>query len=233
MSERILIKDGAMGTMIQGRNLSEEDFRSERFRDHPNELKGNNDLLVLTQPDLIIELHEEFLEAGADVLGTTSFNATAISQADYGTQALAEEISRRSAELARTAADRFTERTPDKPRFVAGSIGPTNRTLSLSPDVNDPAFRAITWQELLLAYREQVTGLLDGGVDLLVVETIFDTLNAKAALFAIEEVFDARAERVPLIVSVAITDASGRTLSARPWMPSTTRFATWTRWPSG
>ncbi|MBW2394151.1 MAG: methionine synthase [Deltaproteobacteria bacterium] len=215
MSERILIKDGAMGTMIQGRDLSEEDWRCERFRDHPNELKGNNDLLVLTQPELIIELHEEFLEAGADILGTTSFNATAISQSDYGTEALAGEINQRSAELARIAADRFTERTPDKPRFVAGAIGPTNRTLSLSPDVNDPAFRAITWQDLLLAYTEQVTGLLAGGVDLLVVETIFDTLNAKAALFAIEDVFEARGERVPLIISVAMTDASGRTLSGQ------------------
>ncbi|MCP3983279.1 MAG: methionine synthase [bacterium] len=215
MSERILIKDGAMGTMIQGRDLGEEDWRGDRFRDHPSELKGNNDLLVLTQPELIVELHEEFLEAGADIVGTTSFSATSISQADYGTQALAGEINRQSAELAKIAAARWSERTPHKPRFVAGAIGPTNRTLSLSPDVNDPAFRAITWQELLMAYREQVEGLLEGGVDLLVVETIFDTLNAKVALFAIEEVFEARGTRVPLIVSVAITDASGRTLSGQ------------------
>ncbi len=215
LRERILIKDGAMGTMIQGRSLGEQDWRGDRFGDHPRELKGNNDLLVLTQPELIVEIHEEFLAAGADLLGTTSFNATAISQADYGTEHLAREINRRAAELAKVAAGRWTERTPDKPRFVAGAIGPTNRTLSLSPDVNDPAHREITWQALLAAYGEQATGLLEGGVDLLVVETIFDTLNAKAALFAIEEAFQARGNRVPLIVSVAITDASGRTLSGQ------------------
>ena len=215
LRERILIKDGAMGTMIQRRGLEEADYRGERFADHPSDLKGNNDLLVLTQPELIVEIHEEFLEAGADVLGTTSFNATRISQADYGTEAHAEEINRRAAELAREAAAKWTARTPDRPRYVAGAIGPTNKTLSLGPDVNDPAYRDLGWQELVDAYAEQARGLLDGGVDLLVVETIFDTLNAKAALFAVEQEFERRGARVPLIVSVAITDASGRTLSGQ------------------
>ncbi|MAE94340.1 MAG: methionine synthase [Deltaproteobacteria bacterium] len=215
LGERILIKDGAMGTMIQRRGLAEEDYRGERFGDHAHELKGNNDLLVLTQPELIVEIHEEFLAAGADVLGTTSFNATRISQADYGTEDLAEEISRHSAALAKTATARWNERTPERPRYVAGSIGPTNKTLSLGPEVDDPAFRDIQWQELVDAYAEQTRGLLAGGVDLLVVETIFDTLNAKAALFAIEQEFLRSGTRVPLIVSVAITDASGRTLSGQ------------------
>ncbi len=215
LNERILIKDGAMGTMIQGRELTEEDWRGDRFKDHPDDLKGNNDLLVLTQPDLIVEIHEEFLEAGADLLGTTSFNGTSISQADYGTQDLAREISRESARLARVAADRYTQRNPDKPRFVAGSMGPTNRTLSLSPDVNNPAHRELTWQELVDAYEDQAHGLLEGGSHLLVVETIFDSLNAKAALFAVQNVMVARGEEVPIIVSVAITDASGRTLSGQ------------------
>ena len=215
LNERILIKDGAMGTMIQERGLTEEDYRGERFKDHPSDLKGNNDLLVLTQPDLIVEIHEEFLEAGADLLGTTSFNGTSISQSDYGTDGHAREISRKSAELARIAADRYTERNPDKPRFVAGSMGPTNRTLSLSPDVNNPAFRALSWQDLVDAYEDQAHGLLEGGSHLLVVETIFDSLNAKAALFALQRVMAERGEKVPIIVSVAITDASGRTLSGQ------------------
>jgi 5-methyltetrahydrofolate--homocysteine methyltransferase len=215
LEQRILIKDGAMGTMIQAEGLSEDEWRGERFAGHSHDLKGNNDLLVLTQPDLIVEIHERFLEAGADVLGTTTFTSTATGQADYGTEDLSLELNRRAAELARRAADTWTRRTPDRPRFVAGAIGPTNKTLSLSPDVNDPAFRGITWDALEGAYAEQVQGLLEGGVHLLVVETIFDTLNAKAALFAIERVFEQRGERVPVVISVAITDASGRTLSGQ------------------
>jgi len=215
LRERILIKDGAMGTMIQTHDLSERDWRGSRFEHHAQDLAGNNDLLVLTQPELIVEIHERFLEAGADVLGTTTFNANAVSQADYGTQSLARELNVRAAELARQAADAWTRRDPDKPRFVAGSIGPTNKTLSLSPDVADPAFRAIRWDVLKDAYAEQVEGLIEGGVDLLVVETIFDTLNAKAALVAIDEVFEAHGSRLPIIISLAITDESGRTLSGQ------------------
>ena len=215
LRERILVKDGAMGTMIQREDLSEEDFRGSRFASHDREVKGDNDLLVLTQPELIVDIHERFLEAGADILGTTTFNSTSVSQADYGTEALALEMNREAARLARVAADRYSARTPDKPRFVAGAIGPTNKTLSLSPEVNDPAFRSITWQELEASYAEQTQGLLEGGVDLLVVETIFDTLNAKAALVAIDRVFDSLGRRLPVMISVAITDASGRTLSGQ------------------
>ena len=215
MRERILIKDGAMGTMIQFEGLTEEDFRGERFGDHPSDLKGNNDLLVLTKPDLIRDIHERFLSAGAEILGTTTFNGTSISQSDYGTEAHAKEINRRAAEIAREAADAWTAKNPERPRFVAGAIGPTNRTLSLSPDVNDPGFRAMSWDELEGAYTEQVEGLLDGGAHLLVVETIFDTLNAKTALVAIDKVCAARGIRVPIIISVAVTDASGRTLSGQ------------------
>jgi 5-methyltetrahydrofolate--homocysteine methyltransferase len=215
MNERILIKDGAMGTMIQREGLGEEDFRSDRFAGHEGELKGNNDLLVLTQPDLIRDIHGRFLEAGADILGTTTFSANAISQADYGMQAHVREINREAARLAREACEIWNARTPDKPRFVGGALGPTNRTLSLSPDVNDPAFRSISWQELTEAYAEQARGLLEGGSDLLLVETSFDTLNAKSALVAIDQVFAERGESVPLLVSVTITDASGRTLSGQ------------------
>jgi len=215
LARRILIKDGAMGTMIQAAGLSEADWRGQRFRDHPRELRGNNDLLVLTQPELIGDIHRRFLEAGADILGTTTFSATSISQADYDTAELAHEINLRAAQLAREAADAFSARDPERPRFVAGAIGPTNKTLSLSPDVNDPGRRSLSWAELEAAYAEQVRGLLAGGVHLLVVETIFDTLNAKAALFAIERVFAERGERRPVIVSVALTDASGRTLSGQ------------------
>ena len=215
MAQRILIKDGAMGTMFQAEGLGEEDFRGQRFANHSRPLKGDNDLLVLTQPQLVVDVHERFLAAGADLLGTTSFNGNAISQADYGTQALAREISRESARLARIAADKWSDKTPDKPRFVAGSIGPTNRTLSLSPDVNNPGFRAVTWGELEHAYADQVHGLLEGGVHLLVLETIFDTLNAKAALIAAERVFAERGERVPIMISGTLTDASGRTLSGQ------------------
>ncbi len=215
LNERILIKDGAMGTMIQREGLSEDDFRSDRFADHETELKGNNDLLVLTQPDLIRDIHERFLAVGADILGTTTFSANAISQADYGLQAHVREINREAARLAREACETWNARTPDKPRFVGGAMGPTNRTLSLSPDVNDPAFRSISWQALTDAYAEQARGLLEGGSDLLLVETSFDTLNAKSALVAIDQVFAERGERVPLLLSVTITDASGRTLSGQ------------------
>ncbi len=215
LRERILIKDGAMGTMIQREGLAEDDYRGERFADHGQELKGNNDLLVLTQPDLIREIHERFLDAGADILGTTTFSATTIGQADYGTESHAREINREAARLAREAADAFTARNPDRPRFVGGAMGPTNKTLSLSPDVNDPAFRAVSWEEMTAAYADQARGLLEGGSDLLLVETSFDTLNAKSALVAIDQVFEERGERVPLLASVAITDASGRTLSGQ------------------
>ncbi|MFI5320595.1 MAG: methionine synthase [Myxococcota bacterium] len=215
MAQRILIKDGAMGTMFQAEGLSEADFRGERFANHAHALKGDNDLLVLTQPALVVDVHERFLAAGADLLGTTSFNGNAISQADYGLAEYAREISRESARLARIAADRWSDKTPDKPRFVAGSIGPTNRTLSLSPDVSNPGYRATSWAELERAYADQVVGLLEGGVQLLVLETIFDTLNAKAALIAIERVFGERGERVPLMISGTMTDASGRTLSGQ------------------
>jgi 5-methyltetrahydrofolate--homocysteine methyltransferase len=215
MSQRILIKDGAMGTMFQAEGLSEADFRGERFRDHAHPLKGDNDLLVLTRPQLVVDVHERFLAAGADLLGTTSFNGNAISQADYGLAHVAREISRESARLARVAADKWSDKTPDRPRFVAGSIGPTNRTLSLSPDVNNPGFRAVTWAELEDAYADQIHGLLEGGVHLLVLETIFDTLNAKAALIGAERVFAERGVRVPIMISGTMTDASGRTLSGQ------------------
>ncbi len=204
-----------MGTMIQRYNLGEADFRSERFRDHPRELKGNNELLVLTRPDVIEEIHEAYLEAGSDILETNTFSANAISQSDYGTQALAYELNRVAAESARRACDRFSAHTPEKPRFAAGAIGPTNRTLSLSPDVNNPAYRALSFDQLVGAYAEQVRGLIDGGVQLLLVETIFDTLNAKAALVAIRKVYEEKQVELPLAISVAITDASGRTLSGQ------------------
>ncbi|HSL01879.1 MAG TPA: methionine synthase [Rubrobacteraceae bacterium] len=215
LKQRILVLDCAMGTMIQGYAPSEEDFRGERFRDHPGELKGNNDLLSITQPQIIRGIHEAVLEVGADIIETNTFNATAISQADYGTQDLAYELNFAAARLAREAADGFSERTPDKPRFVAGAIGPTNRTASLSPDVNDPGMRNVTFDELKEAYGEAARGLVDGGADLLLVETIFDTLNAKAAIFAIEEYLEERGLDVPVMISGTITDASGRTLSGQ------------------
>ncbi len=210
---RLTVLDGAMGTMIQRHSLTEADFRGARLAAHPKPLKGNSDLLVLSRPDVIGEIHAAYLEAGSDIVETNTFTATSIAQADYGTEALAYDLNVAGARVARAAADRFS--TAARPRFVAGSIGPLNRTLSLSPDVNDPGFRAVTFDEVRLAYGEQVRGLLDGGADLLLVETIFDTLNAKAALVAIEEVFVARGERVPLMISVTITDRSGRTLSGQ------------------
>lgn len=215
--ERILILDGAMGTMIQRYPLSEEDFRGERFAAHPSDLKGNNDLLSITRPDIITQIHLEYLEAGADIIETNTFNAQRISLADYKMEDLAYEINHSAALCARNAVKTFYEKNPldDKTRFVAGAIGPTNRTASLSPDVNDPGFRAVTFDELVIAYKEQAAGLIDGGVDTLMVETIFDTLNAKAALFAIMEVFDEKGVKLPLMVSGTITDASGRTLSGQ------------------
>ncbi|MEW6636218.1 MAG: methionine synthase, partial [Actinomycetota bacterium] len=215
LKQRILILDCAMGTMIQSYGLSEEDYRGERFADHPGELKGNNDLLSLTRPGIIREIHDSVLDAGADIIETNTFNSTSISQRDYGMQDLAYELNLAAARIAREAADARTKRTPGKPRFVAGAIGPTNRTASLSPDVNNPGYRNITFDELKEAYGEAARGLVEGGVDLLLVETIFDTLNAKAAIFAIQEYLEEEGLDVPIMISGTITDASGRTLSGQ------------------
>ena len=215
LSERILIMDGAMGTMIQCHRLDEAAFRGERFKDHAHDVQGDNDLLTLTRPDVISGIHHAYLAAGSDIIETNTFTATAVAQADYGLQAVVYEINLQAARLAKQATAEWTARTPQKPRFVAGAIGPTNRTLSLSPDVNDPAFRALTFDQLRATYAEQVRGLIDGGVDLLVLETIFDTLNAKAALVAIQELFDEKGVTLPLLISVTITDRSGRTLSGQ------------------
>ncbi|MGE5813655.1 MAG: methionine synthase, partial [Acidobacteriota bacterium] len=217
LKRRILVLDGAMGTMIQRYKLQDADYRGERFREHRRELKGDSDVLVLTRPDVISAIHEEYLAAGADIIETNTFNANAISQADYGLEDVVYELNVAATKLARAAAEAWTKKTPAKPRFVAGSIGPTNRTLSISPDVNDPAFRATTFDAVRSAYADQVRGLVDGGVDLLLVETIFDTLNAKAALVAIEDVLAEvpAASRPPVMISVTITDRSGRTLSGQ------------------
>ena len=215
LQKRILVLDGAMGTMLQAYNFTEEDYRGERFKDYPSPLKGNNDLLSITQPKAIAEVHAKYLEAGADIIETNTFSGTSISMADYDMEDLVYELNYESARIAREVADKFTNDNPDKPRFVAGSIGPTNRTASLSPDVNRPEYRAVTFNELRIAYKEQVEALIDGGVDALFVETIFDTLNAKAALFAIEDVKEERGIDVPIMVSGTITDASGRTLSGQ------------------
>ena len=215
LKERVLLLDGAMGTMIQRYKLSEEDYRGERFKDHPSDLKGNNDLLSLTRPDVIREIHEAYLEAGSDIIETNTFNATSISQSDYHTESAVYDINFESARIAAEAAAEFSNKTPGKPRFVAGSIGPTNKTTSLSPDVNDPGFRAISYDEMKESYKEQVKGLVEGGVDLLLVETVFDTLNAKAALMGIEEYLESENIRIPVMVSGTITDASGRTLSGQ------------------
>ena len=215
LQNRILVLDGAMGTMIQRYNLTEEDFRGERFKDHNKPLKGNNDLLALTRPDVLRAIHAEYFKAGADIAETNTFSGTSIAQADYDLQEAVYDINYLSAKLAREVADKFSAKEPNKPRFVAGSMGPTNRTASLSPDVNRPGFRAITFDKLKVAYFEQAKGLMEGGVDLLLVETVFDTLNAKAALFAIQEVFDELGREVPIMVSGTITDASGRTLSGQ------------------
>ena len=213
--ERILIIDGAMGTTIQDYSLDEADYRGEPFKDHDHLLKGNNDLLVLTQPAIIEQIHRDFLDAGADIIETNTFNGTAISQADYGTEASTYDLNLAAARLAKSAATTYTEMTPDKPRFVAGALGPTNKTASLSPDVNDPSARNVSYDELVAAYRTQTEGLLDGGVDLLMIETIFDTLNAKAAFFAVDTLLTERGLSIPVMFSGTIVDASGRTLSGQ------------------
>jgi 5-methyltetrahydrofolate--homocysteine methyltransferase len=213
MRERIVILDGAMGTMIQRYKLGEADYRGTRFTDHPKDLKGNNELLQFTRPDVISEIHEAYLAAGADILETNTFGATSVAQEDYGLAPLAREMNVAAARLARAACDKYS--TPDKPRFVAGAFGPTPRTASISPDVNDPGARNVDFDTLRAAYYEQAEGLLEGGADLFLVETIFDTLNAKAAIFAIDELFEATGERLPVIISGTVTDASGRILSGQ------------------
>ncbi|WP_209405653.1 homocysteine S-methyltransferase family protein [Pseudozobellia sp. WGM2] len=215
LEERILVLDGAMGTMLQRYKFTEEDFRGERFKDWQHPLQGNNDLLSLTQPEAIAEVHRKYFAAGADIVETNTFSGTTIAMADYHMEDLVYELNYESARIAKMVADEFTEKEPNKPRFVAGSIGPTNKTASMSPDVNDPGFRAVSFDELRIAYKQQVEALLDGGSDILLVETIFDTLNAKAALFAIEEVKEERKIDPPIMVSGTITDASGRTLSGQ------------------
>ena len=213
LRQRILILDGAMGTMIQRYQLGEQDYRGERFKSHPKDLKGNNELLQFTRPDVIREIHAQYLAAGADILETNTFGATSVAQDDYGLGAFAREMNVAAARIARTACDQFS--TVDKPRFVAGALGPTPRTASISPDVNDPAARNVTFGELRAAYREQASGLLEGGCDLFLIETIFDTLNAKAAIFALDELMEETGERLPVIVSGTVTDASGRILSGQ------------------
>ena len=215
LNTRILVLDGAMGTMLQRYKFTEADFRGERFKDWASPLQGNNDLLSLTQPKAISTIHGKYLEAGADIIETNTFSSTTIAMADYHMEELVYELNYESARIAKKVADEFTAKEPHKPRFVAGSIGPTNKTASMSPDVNDPGFRAVSFDELRLAYKQQVEALIDGGVDMLLVETIFDTLNAKAALFAIEEVKEERQKDIPIMVSGTITDASGRTLSGQ------------------
>ena len=215
LAKRIMIIDGAMGTMIQQYKLSEEDYRGERFKDYPQSVKGNNDLLVLTQPQIIADIHKEFLKAGADIIETNTFNANLYSMADYAMENLVTEINLEAAKIARKVADEQTALTPDKPRLVAGAIGPTNKAGSLSPDVNNPGYRSVTFNDLVKAYSEQANALIDGGVDMLLVETVFDTLNSKAALFAINTIFEERNIEMPVMVSGTITDASGRTLSGQ------------------
>ena len=216
LANKILVIDGAMGTMIQRHKLTEADYRGERFKDWHSDVKGNNDLLCITQPDIIIGIHKLYLEAGADIIETNTFSSTVIAMADYDMQSLAYELNVAAAKCARTAADAFTNQNPNKPRYVAGAIGPLNKTLSLSPDVNNPGFRAVSFDEVVEAYYEQVGGLVDGGVDILLVETIFDTLNAKAAIYAIKKYFrDKGIPELPVMISGTITDASGRTLSGQ------------------
>lgn len=215
IKKRILVLDGAMGTMLQRYQFTEEDYRGDRFKNWASPLKGNNDLLSITQPQAIEAVHRKYLEAGADIIETNTFSATTIAMADYHMEDLVYELNYESAKIARKVCDEFTAKNPDQPRFVAGSIGPTNKTASLSPDVNDPGYRAITFEELRIAYKQQAEALLDGGADILLVETIFDTLNAKAALFAIDEIREERNVEIPIMVSGTITDASGRTLSGQ------------------
>ncbi|MEC9315056.1 MAG: homocysteine S-methyltransferase family protein, partial [Pseudomonadota bacterium] len=215
LEEKILILDGGMGTLIQSYQLEEKDFRGERFENHPCDVKGNNDLLSLTQPDIIRDIHRAYFEAGADIVETNTFNGTSIAMADYQMEDLVYELNKVSAELAREVADEFTASNPDKPRFVTGVLGPTNRTASISPDVNNPGYRNVDFDELVEAYTESIRGLVDGGVDLLLVETVFDTLNAKAALFAIDKFCEDHDIHLPVMISGTITDASGRTLSGQ------------------
>nr|MBX2860360.1 homocysteine S-methyltransferase family protein [Vampirovibrio sp.] len=212
-TERILIIDGAMGTLIQTYNLEEADYRGDRFKAHHKDLKGNNDLLSLTQPHIIQEIHGKFLDAGADIIETNTFSSTTIAQADYDLEDLAYELNLEGARIAKEVANKFS--TPDKPRFVAGALGPTNRTASISPDVNDPGFRNVTFKELRDAYYDAARGLIDGGADILLIETIFDTLNAKAAVYAVLDLFDDRNQTWPTMISGTITDLSGRTLSGQ------------------
>lgn len=215
LKERILIIDGAMGTMIQRHSLEEADFRGEKFRNHTHPLKGNNDVLSITRPDIIKDIHRQYLEAGADIIETNTFSSTSIAQADYHLEDFVYELNYQSAKIAREVADEFTKKEPHKPRFVAGAMGPTNKTASLSPEVNNPGFRAVTFDQLAVAFKEQARALIDGGADLLLLETIIDTLNVKAALFAIQELFEETGKQVPVMVSGTITDASGRTLSGQ------------------
>lgn len=215
LKKRIMLLDGGMGTMIQSYRLEEEDYRGARFADWPSDLKGNNDLLVLTQPDIISEIHNGYLAAGADILETNTFNSTTIAMADYHMESLSAEINYAAAKLARACADEWCAKTPDRPRYVAGVLGPTNRTCSISPDVNDPAFRNVTFNQLVEAYRESTRALVEGGCDIIMIETVFDTLNAKAAIFAVKEEFEALGIELPLMISGTITDASGRTLSGQ------------------
>jgi len=215
LQERILILDGGMGTMIQGYNLEEADYRGERWADYHLDIKGNNDLLSITQPDIIQAIHTAYLEAGADILETNTFNATRVSQADYEMEDIARELNVEGARMARLAADAMTAKTPDKPRFVAGVLGPTSRTASLSPDVNDPAFRNITFDELVGYYRDATEGLVEGGVDIILIETVFDTLNAKAALVALREVYDEDGIELPVIVSAAVGRGGETMISAQ------------------
>jgi 5-methyltetrahydrofolate--homocysteine methyltransferase len=215
LKDKILVLDGAMGTMIQEYKFSESDYRGSRFKDHPCSVKGNNDLLSITQPEAIKSIHEKYLEVGSDIIETNTFSSTSIGMADYSMESIVYDINFESAKIAKEAALKYSKITPEKPRFVAGSIGPTNRTASMSPDVNDPGFRAITFDDLVKAYSEQINALIDGGVDILLIETIFDTLNAKAALFAVDSVLEQRNLSVPIMISGTITDASGRTLSGQ------------------
>jgi 5-methyltetrahydrofolate--homocysteine methyltransferase len=215
LKERILVLDGAMGTMIQRHKLTEADFRNEVLKDHPHPLKGNNDLLSLTRPDIIKDIHRQYFEAGADIAETNTFGSTTVAQADYHLEHLVYQINYEAAKLAKEVADEFTKKEPNKPRFVAGSMGPTTKLASMSPDVNSPGYRAISFDQLAVAFKEQAKGLLDGGADMLLLETITDTLNVKAALFAIQELFEETGKQVPIMVSGTITDASGRILSGQ------------------
>jgi 5-methyltetrahydrofolate--homocysteine methyltransferase len=215
LKERIMIIDGAMGTMIQPYKLEEEDFRGERFKDHSHPLKGNNDLLSITRPDVIKEIHRKYLEAGADIIETNTFSGTTIAQADYRLEDAVYDINFLSAKIAKEVAEEFTRKDPSKPRFVAGAMGPTNRVASMSPDVNNPAYRNITFDQLKTAFKQQAKALVEGGADLLLIETITDTLNAKAALFAIQELFEEIGREIPMMISGTITDASGRTLTGQ------------------